>query len=498
MKYLLALDQGTTSSRSIIFTLDGKIVNVSQIDITQHFPDDGWVEHDPEEIFKTQLATARDVIEKADISPSDIGAIGITNQRETTIIWDRNTGKPLHRAIVWQDRRTAAFTERLRVEGVQPLIRRKTGLVCDPYFSASKIAWILDQTPGLRSRASGGEVCFGTVDSWLLYRLSGGKVHATDVTNAGRTLLFDINTLDWDDELLEIFDVPRSILPEVHPSAGFFTRTEAGLLGESLPVTGVAGDQQAALFGQACFDPGMAKNTYGTGAFVVMNTGDAPVIGEGVLATPAWRIGENPVVYALEGSIFIAGAAVQWLRDGLGIIETSPEVESLASSVADNGGVYFVPALVGLGAPHWDPYARGLIAGVTRSTTRAHLARAALESMTFQTMDAVRVMQDVSNISLKELRVDGGAAANSLLLQIQADILGAPVLRPVVTETTALGAALLAGVGAGLMDLEDARESWVLDGRWEPVWSREERQRQMRSWERAVARAKGWLEPEND
>ena len=494
MRYLLALDQGTTSSRAILFDLEGRPVSAAQQEFPQHFPRPGWVEHDPDDIWSTQIETARQALDRAGVSPAEVAAVGITNQRETTLVWERGTGRPLHRAIVWQDRRVAGLTDRLRAEGLEPEVRERTGLVLDPYFSGGKLAWLLDEVPGLRRRAEAGEVCFGTVDTWLVYRLTGGRVHATDVTNAGRTLLFDIRRLEWDERLLEIFGIPPAVLPDARPSAGVFGETDPELLGRAIPITGVAGDQQAALFGQACFDPGTAKNTYGTGAFVMMNTGGRPVLGEGVLTTLAWQLEGREPVYALEGSIFVAGAAVQWLRDGLGLIESAPEVEALARRVPDTGGVYFVPALTGLGAPHWDPHARGLIAGVTRGTTAAHLARAALEAMAFQTRDAIVAMEKASGIALRELRADGGAAANDLLLQFQADVLGTPVLRPRVTETTALGAAYLAGVGAGLTDQGAIAGRWALDRRFTPAMDPGVREALCRGWHRAVERALGWVE----
>ena len=492
MKYLLALDQGTTSSRAILFNLDGSIVSVAQQEFEQHFPHDGWVEHDAGDIWQSQLDTAREAIEKAGAGPGDVAAIGITNQRETTVVWDRSTGDPLYRAIVWQDRRAASLTDRLKEDGLEPLIRKKTGLVLDPYFSGGKLAWIMGNVPGIRKRADSGDVCFGTVDSWLMYRLSSGRIHATDVTNASRTLLFNIHNLSWDQELLDILDIPAGILPSVHPSANRFGDTDPALFGKAIPITGVAGDQQAALFGQACFEPGMAKNTYGTGAFVVMNTGPKPVLGEGVLTTIGWQIKGQQPQYALEGSIFIAGAAVQWLRDGLGIINEAREIQQLAASVPDTEGVYFVPALVGLGAPYWDPYARGIIVGLTRGTNKAHLARAVLEAMAYQTLDAIEAMQEASGIVLQELRADGGAAANNLMLQMQADILGTPVLRPRVTETTALGAAYLAGIGVGLLDQDTITSQWDLDRRWEPSMPSRERDALCSGWKRAVERSLGW------
>ena len=494
MKYLLAVDQGTTSSRTILFDMAGHPVCVAQREFEQHFPRPGWVEHDAEDIWDSQLATIREALDRGGVSPQEVAAIGITNQRETTLVWERATGKPLHRAIVWQDRRGAALTARLKSEGLEPRFREKTGLVLDPYFSGSKLAWLLDQVPDLRKRAQNGEICFGTVDTWLMFRLSGGRIHATDVTNASRTLLFNIHSLEWDPELLEIFDIPGALLPEVRPSSGVFGETDPGLLGCGIPIAGVAGDQQAALFGQACFEPGMAKNTYGTGAFVVMNTGREPVMGEGVLTTLAWQLQGSKPVYALEGSIFVAGAAIQWLRDGLGLIESAADVEALARSVPDTDGVYFVPAFVGLGAPHWDPYARGLIIGLTRGTTKAHLARAALEAMAYQTADAIEAMEAAGGIPLRELRADGGAAANDLMLQFQADVLGTPVVRPRVTETTALGAAYLAGIGVGLLDPEAITRHWVEARRCEPRMDRQVLSPLRDGWQRAVERARGWAQ----
>ncbi|MCK5352178.1 glycerol kinase GlpK [bacterium] len=492
MKYLLALDQGTTSSRAILFGLDGSIVSIAQKEFEQHFPHDGWVEHDAEEIWQTQLETAREAISQAGTATGDIAAIGITNQRETTVVWDRTSGKPLYRAIVWQDRRAAALTDRMKEDGLEPRFREKTGLVLDPYFSGGKLAWVLNNVPGVRKRADAGEVCFGTVDSWLMYRLSGGRIHATDVSNASRTLLFNIHDLTWDQELLDTFGIPAGILPEVKASSDLFGETDAVLFGQALPITGVAGDQQAALFGQACFKPGMAKNTYGTGAFVVLNTGSKPVLGDGVITTIGWQIKGQQPQYAMEGSIFVAGAAVQWLRDGLGIIKEASEIQQLAASVPDTGGVYFVPALVGLGAPYWDPYARGTIVGLTRGTNKGHLARAVLEAMAYQTRDAIKAMEKASGLDLKELRADGGAAANDLMLQIQADILGTPVVRPRITETTALGAAYLAGIGVGELDQGSITSQWALDRRWEPSMTSIERDILINGWKRAVERSLNW------
>jgi glycerol kinase len=494
MPHLLALDQGTTSSRAIVFDMDGRPVASAQQEFAQHYPAPGLVEHDADGIWQSQLATAQEAIKRAGLAVKDIAAIGITNQRETTILWDRRTGKPVHRAIVWQDRRTSDLCRTLKDRGLEEMVRETTGLLIDPYFSATKIAWLLDNVPDLRRRAEGGEICFGTVDCWLIWNLTGGRVHATDVSNASRTLLLNIHTLSWDDELLTAFNVPRAILPEVKSSAGRFGESDAGLLGGAIPISGVAGDQQAALFGQACFEPGMAKNTYGTGSFIVMNTGVNDVRCDGVLTTIAWKIDEQPAQYALEASIFITGAAVQWLRDGLKLIRASAEVEDLAASVPDNGGVYFVPALAGLGAPHWDPYARGLIIGLTRGTTNAHIARAALEAMAYQTRDGIEAMQFGSGIALKELRVDGGAAINDLLMQFQADMLDTPVLRPKVTETTALGAAYLAGIGANALDQRTISRHWQLEQRFEPAMDRGTRHDLYRAWRAAVERSLRWAE----
>src|SRR5215210_2607576 len=446
MKYILALDQGTTSSRAILFDHDGAIAAVAQKEFEQIFPQPGWVEHNAQEIWATQSAVAVEALGRADASPSDVAAIGITNQRETTIVWDRHTGRPVCNAIVWQDRRTAGFCDRLKAEGHGPLITEKTGLIVDAYFSGSKIAWILDNVPGARQRAEQGQLAFGTVDSWLVWNLTGGVVHLTDVSNASRTMLFNIHTLDWDEELLRIVNVPRSVLPAVRSSSEVYGRVSAGLGLADLPIAGIAGDQQAALFGQMCVSPGLTKNTYGTGCFLLQNTGTRPVSSANrLISTIAWKIGDR-TEYALEGSVFIGGAVVQWLRDGLGLIAQSPDIERLAASVPDNGGVYLVPAFAGLGAPHWDPYARGLLIGITRGTTAGHVARAAVESIAYQVADLLDAVQRDSSIPLAELRADGGAATNNTLMQFQADLLGVPVVRPAVTETTALGAAYLAGL----------------------------------------------------
>lgn len=487
MPFVLALDQGTTSSRAIVFDAAGAIAAIDQREFRQHFPRDGWVEHDPREIWVTQLATAQNAMRSAGACATDIVAIGITNQRETTIVWERATGAPVGPAIVWQDRRTAARCEELRPAAAG--VARKTGLVLDPYFSATKIAWILDNAPGLRERAVRGELAFGTVDSWLVWNLTGGAVHATDHTNASRTLLFDLATLDWDASLLELFNVPRAMLPEIRTSCGSYGTTVTELLGARIPIGGIAGDQQAALFGQAGFRSGLAKNTYGTGSFVVLNTGEEIVhSSQGLLATVAFTTATQRA-YALEGSVFVTGAAVQWLRDGLGIIDDSQSIEQLASSVPDNGGVYFVPALTGLGAPYWDPYARGAIFGLTRGSTRAHLARATLESMAYQTLDVVNAMAADAGLSLRELRVDGGAARDDLAMQFQADVLGVAVVRPRVVETTALGAAYLAGLHAGYWgDLNAIERLWQPGRRFEPRIDAATRRRLVDGWRAAVAR----------
>jgi len=496
MGCILALDQGTTSSRSIVYDANGKVLASAQQEFSQSYPAPGWVEHDAEEIWQTQRTTMQQAVARAGIAATDLAAVGITNQRETTVLWERASGRPLAPAIVWQDRRTAPMCEQLRAAGLEEEVRARTGLLLDPYFSATKISWLLDELPGLRQRAEAGELCFGTIDSWLLYKLSAGRSHLTDPSNAARTLLFNINSLDWDDWLLEQFRIPRALLPEVRPSAGHFITVDAGLLDGSPPVTGVAGDQQAALYGQACFQAGMAKNTYGTGAFVVMNIGGKPVTSEGALTTLAWQITGRPAVYAMEASIFVAGAAVQWLRDGLGIIADAGEIEALAASAPDNGGIYFVPALTGLGAPHWDPAARGMIIGLTRGSTRAHLARAALEAMAYQTRDGLEAMLGSTTMPLRELRVDGGAARNDLLLQFQADLLNTTVLRPTVTETTALGAASLAAVGAGLADEQSLAARWALDRRFEPAMDQKQRGELYRQWQRALERTLHWAGPD--
>jgi glycerol kinase len=493
---VLALDQGTTSSRAILFDRAGAIVGVARRELPQIFPQPGWVEHDPEAIWSTQAAVAADVIARSGLAPGDVAAIGITNQRETCIVWDRETGKPIHNAIVWQDRRTADACHRLRSEGHEPVIRERTGLVVDPYFSGTKIAWILDHVAGARAAAESGRLAFGTVDSWLLWKLTDGAVHVTDVSNASRTMLFDLRRLVWDPELLRLLRVPAGMLPEVRSSSEVYGRVAAALgpSASHLPIAGVAGDQQAALFGQLCVAPGLAKSTYGTGCFLLQNTGIEPAVSENrLLSTVAWRLGAR-VEYALEGSVFIGGAVVQWLRDGLGLIAEAPEVEALAASVPDNGGVYLVPAFVGLGAPHWDPYARGTIVGITRGTTGGHLARAALEAMAYQVTDLLEAMQEDSGIRLAELRVDGGAAANDLLLQFQADLLGVPVVRPAVTETTALGAAYLAGLAVGFWEsMDEIAGHWRVDRLFEPRMPRSEAARLRGRWRDALARSGSWI-----
>jgi glycerol kinase len=491
--YILALDQGTTSSRAILFDHDGRIKGTAQREFRQIFPQAGWVEHDPQEIWTSQIGVAIEVLAAASLRPRDVAAIGITNQRETTIVWDRETGQPVMNAIVWQDRRTADTCDRLRAEGAEDLVRGKTGLVLDAYFSGTKVAWILDNVPGARARAEAGKLAFGTVDAWLLWNLSSGRLHVTDPSNASRTLLFNIQTGQWDDELLRLLHVPRSLLPEVKSSSEVYGEVSTTLGLESVPVGGIAGDQQAALFGQMCVSPGLTKNTYGTGCFMLQNTGrKAPVSRNKLLTTVAWKR-DGVTEYALEGSVFIGGAVVQWLRDGLGIIRSSSEVEALAASVPDHGGVFLVPAFAGLGAPHWDPYARGTIVGVTRGTTGAHVARAALESIAFQSADLLDAMQADAGVQLAELRVDGGASRNDLLMQFQADLVGVPVVRPEVTETTALGAAYLAGLAVGFWkDLEAIRQQWRAERRFEPAMPAARVGERRARWKEALERSKGW------
>jgi glycerol kinase len=493
--YVLALDQGTTSSRAILFDRAGSVVSVGQQEFPQIFPQAGWVEHNPEDIWNSQLYCAREALSKANVKADHVAAIGITNQRETTLVWDRGSGQPVYNAIVWQCRRTAPMCEKLKKEKFDRVIRKKTGLVTDAYFSGTKVAWILDNVSGVRARAKSGELAFGTVDTWLIYNLSGrsgaGKAHVTDVSNASRTMLYDIRKQKWDDEILKKLRVPASMLPEVKSSSEVYAETDPDLLGAPIPIAGIAGDQQAALFGQACFRPGMMKNTYGTGCFLLMNTGPkANASKTGLLTTVAWRA-NGRTEYALEGSVFVAGAAVQWLRDGLNVIGNAAETEALATSVADNHGVYFVPAFVGLGAPYWDADARGAVVGLTRGATRAHVARAAIEAMAYQTRDVVECMQKDSGIKARELRIDGGATRNDFLCQFQADILGIPVVRPVITETTALGAAYLAGLAVGFWKNEkEISAQWQEEKCFEPKMKRSERERLYEGWQKAVNRVR--------
>ena len=468
-KYILALDQGTSSSRAIVFDHEGGIRSTAQMEFPQYFPQPGWVEHDPMEIWSSEAAVIAEAISKIGINGKDIAAIGITNQRETTIVWDAETGAPVHRAIVWQDRRTSAFCDELKARGLVDKIREKTGLIIDAYFSGTKIKWILDNVPGARERAEAGKLRFGTVDSWLVWQLTRGEVHITDVSNASRTMLFNINSLEWDQELLDLFGIPASMMPRVCSSSEVYGYTKTTIFAHEVPIAGIAGDQQAALFGQMCVTPGSVKNTYGTGCFLLMNTGQKPILSRNnLLTTVAWKIGDT-VNYALEGSIFVGGSVVQWLRDGLGIIRSSSEIEALAAGVPDNGGVYFVPALTGMGAPHWDQYAHGVICGITRGTTAAHIARAALEGIAFQTMDIVGAMEKDAGVRLAELKVDGGASRNNLMMQFQADILGTSVIRPEVTETTALGACYLAGLAVGFWgSLDEIRSQWKAERTFTP------------------------------
>ncbi|MGH8559788.1 MAG: glycerol kinase GlpK, partial [Methylococcales bacterium] len=491
-----ALDQGTTSSRAILFDSEGAVLALAQQEIKQHYPKSGWIEQDPNEIWATQLAVAREVVNREGVSSRNIAAIGIANQRETTLVWDKKTGEPVYNAIGWQDRRTAEFCESLKEESKQQRIREKTGLLPDPYFSASKIRWILDNVPGAKSRAANGDLAFGTVDSWLVYQLSSGKLHITDASNASRTLLFNIHTGVWDDELLSLFGIPRSMLAEVRNSSEIYGETTLGIPGLALPIAAIAGDQQAALFGQLCVKPGMVKSTYGTGCFVMMNIGSRPQAPEsGLLTTVAWKLG-NRIEYALEGSVYIGGAVVQWLRDGLGIIASANDIEALARSVDDNGGVYVVPAFTGLGAPYWDPYARGTISGLSRGSNKGHIARAALEGIAHQVADILDIMQRNANVPIDEIRVDGGACANNLLMQFQADITAIPTLRPQITETTALGAATLAGLATGLWkDQTDLQAHWRIDRRFEPAMQTAERQVLRSRWAEAVQRSRSRIAP---
>ena len=521
MRYILALDQGTTSSRAMLFDHAGAVVATEQAEFAQIFPQPGWVEHDAVEIWQSQLKTAQKCLKQASKQASkqaldlsiyaraapnlvarqtsaslpEILAIGITNQRETTVLWDRLTGQPLANAIVWQDRRTAARCYELRDLGHADVIQQKTGLVLDAYFSATKLAWLLDNVPSARARADKGELAFGTMDSWLIWNLTGGKVHVTDVSNASRTMLLNINTLTWDDELLALFNIPSSVLPQVMPSSGVVSHTDPALFGTAIPIAGIAGDQQAATFGQACLKPGMAKNTYGTGCFMLMNTGGQPVASQNkLLSTVGWQLNTR-TAYCLEGSVFMGGATIQWLRDGLQIIKSAADVQALAETVSDTGDVYLVPAFTGLGTPHWDPYARGAMLGLTRGTTQAHIARAALEAIALQSADVFAAMSQDAGLSLKELRVDGGASANNLLMQMQADYSGVPVVRPKVLETTALGAAYLAGLAVGFWSgLEEIASQWQMDRRFEPQIGPDERAAKLARWHKAVARAKAWAE----
>ncbi len=494
-KFIMALDQGTTSSRAILFDRGGNIVAVAQKEFKQIYPQPGWVEHDPNEIWSTQAGVAAEVIVKAGASGDQIAAMGITNQRETTIVWDRKTGKPLYNAIVWQDRRTAGYCDELRAKGLAEDIRSRTGLIIDAYFSGTKVKWILDNVEGARARAEAGELAFGTVDSWLVWNFTKGKLHITDVSNASRTMLYNIHDLKWDESLLKLMDIPASMLPEVRASSEVYGQTEATLTPFNIPIAGIAGDQQAALFGQMCIEPGMVKNTYGTGCFMMLNTGEKAITsGNNLLTTIGWQVG-GKTIYALEGSIFIGGAVVQWLRDGLGIIRHSADVEALAAKVEHTDGVYLVPAFAGLGAPHWNQYARGTIVGMTRGTKDAHIARAALDSIAYQTMDVLKAMEADAGMPIRELRVDGGATANNLLMQFQADILGTDVVRPKVTETTALGAAYMAGLATGFWDsIETIRKQWQEDACFKPEMADSERNQLTKGWARAVKAAKVWAE----
>lgn len=494
-QYVLAIDQGTTSSRAILFDHKGSIISVAQKPFQQYFPKPGWVEHDPNEIWYTQSAVIKEAMERADLVEEQLACIGIANQRETTIIWDRETGFPVYNAIVWQDRRTADYCERLKAEGWVERIQEKTGLVIDAYFSATKIKWILDNVKGIRERAERGDLCFGTIDSWLVWKLTRGKCHITDVTNASRTMLFNIKTLEWDEELLNLFTIPRSLLPEVKSCSEVYCETATPLFKQAVKVSGMAGDQQAALFGQLCVEPGMIKTTYGTGCFMNLNTGSQPVHSHNnLLTTIAWKLGDQ-LTYALEGSVFVGGATVQWLRDGIGLIPNASVTEQMALSVPDNGGVYFVPALTGLGAPYWDQYARGTIIGITRGTTAEHLTRAALEGICYQVYDVLQAMENDIHFNSKEIRVDGGAIANNFLMQFQADICQNPVVRPRVLETTALGAAYLAGLAVGYWkDIDELKQQWSLDRVFNPEMSANEASKLLVGWHKAVGRSKGWAE----
>jgi len=496
-KYVLALDQGTTSSRAIVFDVHGKPISVAQKEFTQHYPKPGWVEHDAAEIWSTQAGVALEAITRAGLDSVNLAAIGITNQRETTVVWDRRTGKPVYNAIVWQDRRTAEYCDGLKAEGLSDQIRQKTGLIIDAYFSATKLRWILNFVEGARELAEQGHLAFGTIDTWLVWNLTGGALHVTDVSNASRTMMFNIHSLDWDDELLSVFGIPRNVLPRVCASSEVYGYTK-GLFSSPVPVSGIAGDQQSALFGQLCLAPGMVKNTYGTGCFMMMNTGDTPITSRNnLLTTIAWKTNDR-VQYALEGSIFIAGAVVQWLRDGLGIIRKSSDIEKLALKVSGSDGVYFVPAFAGLGAPYWNQHARGTMVGLTRGSTAAHIARAALESICYQTCDVLQAMQADSGITIRELRVDGGATVNNLLMQFQSDLLGTCVVRPKVTETTALGAAYLAGLAVGYWkDTADLAQQWKLDRNFDPALGDTEAEKLLAGWHKAIHAAMMWTEESN-
>lgn len=494
-KLILALDQGTTSSRAVVFNHSGEIVEVSQKPFEQIFPQPGWVEHDPNEIWSSQISVAAEVIAKTGISGKEIAAIGITNQRETTVVWNKETSEPIYNAIVWQDRRTSKYCDQLKTEGHAQMIKEKTGLVLDAYFSGTKLKWILDNAEGARQLAAEGKLCFGTVDTWLVWKLTRGKMFITDVSNASRTMLFNIHTMQWDDELLQLLDIPKSVLPEVKQSSEIYGETSTTLFSTKIPISGIAGDQQAALFGQMCTKPGMVKNTYGTGCFLLMNTGNKAVYSKNnLLTTVAWKI-NGETTYALEGSVFVGGAAIQWLRDGAKMVETAPEINSLAETVKDNGGVYFVPALTGMGAPYWDQYARGAIVGITRGTTQAHIARATLEGIAFQVYDIVKAMEADAQEESLELRVDGGASASNLLMQIQADLFGFKIIRPKTLETTALGAAYLAGLAVGFWkNIEDIQNQWIIDKEFYPNKKREEVAKEIHYWHKAVGRAQNWIE----
>ena len=496
-KYMMALDSGTTSNRCILFDRAGRIVSVAQREFTQYFPQPGWVEHDANEIWATLLGVAVEAMQMAGAAAADIAAIGITNQRETTIVWDKATGEPVHHAIVWQCRRTSEYCDELRARGLTARFREKTGLVLDAYFSATKLHWLLENVPGVRERAAKGELLFGTVETWLIWKLTGGRAHVTDYSNASRTMLFNINTLDWDEEILAELNIPRSMLPKPMPSSGLFGTTDPSLLGGEIPITGAAGDQQAALFGQTCFQPGEAKNTYGTGCFLLMNTGEKPVFSQnGLVTTIAWGLGEK-VTYALEGSIFVAGAAIQWLRDEMKLIANAAESEAVAQEVVDTNGCYVVPAFTGLGAPYWDQYARGAIVGLTRGCNRAHIVRATLDSLTYQTYDVLNAMRADSGIALASLKVDGGASANNYLMQTQADVIGAPVLRPTCVESTAMGAAYLAGLAVGFWrDQAEIRKICAVDRTFEPQLDAKSRDARIHGWHRAVQRAFDWAKEE--